>query len=273
MPPLTSLTQLLTAIDAAQRVVFDKPFSSTGVGVNGYSHYFLTSGGGTPAGVLPATGSGEVVTDASVGGTPLPDLSGGQKLYLARAMVGLWSSPSNGPTLLLHDRIVQTSGLNANITGLQVVNTVALTRHTTGNDVQCALEHYVQPGTTAVTATVTYTNQDGVVGKVGSCTIGGSSTTENTRSAKRVTLAGGDTGVRSVESVQLSAGTGSAGGFGVVLYKPIVVFGVVEDTPRVLDWMDLGLPEVSPSACLGFYAFDPVTDSPGIHADLDFVIV
>ena len=40
-----------------------------------------------------------------------------------------------------------------------------------------------------------------------------------------IEMAAGDTGIRSVESIQLGTSAGSAGDIAVVLFKPIMMFG------------------------------------------------
>ncbi len=164
-------------------------------------------------GSIPATGAGAACDRNTSGAMPLPTAVVGKKIYL-----NYFNILSVGqPIMELHDRMVHTAGLNANITTEQVVNSVALpSRATGGLYVVPHLESYVAAGATVATVTLKYTNQDGVTGK-----------TANTSSVSLATanrliplnLAAGDKGVRVVESVTLGAATGAVGNFGITLSK------------------------------------------------------
>lgn len=209
-----------------------------------------------PPGVNPPSGAGEVPTRATLGAFGPPSNAGGSdKLYLAdHRIVG--SQTALG--MLLYDRLVHTSGLVGNINTPQVINTVAVTRpDASGEGVLLVLECYTSLGATASTVTVSYTNQDGTAGRTSEAVaINGLQTND----MLLIPLQSGDTGVRSVESVTLSASTGTAGNFGVTLMYPITwgqERGLGGTTRVEHDWLDLGLPEIADDACLAF----AITDS------------
>lgn len=132
-----------------------------------------------------------------------------------------------GMSLLMADRLCHQGGLSGTSTGVQTTNlpTATLTRSTSGVGVMAGLEIYTNVGSTITTATISYTNQAGTSGRTGLAPIGGSAGS-GYGAASRMTLMAlqsGDTGVRSVESVQLAASTGVAGNFGVTLFRPLVV--------------------------------------------------
>lgn len=57
--------------------------------------------------------------------------------------------------------------------------------------------------------------------------------------------------IRDVDSVQLSATTGTAGSFGVTATRPRMTMPLpLANKMEVFDWAALGLPEVANSSCL-----------------------
>lgn len=163
-------------------------------------------------------------------------------------------------SLMLVDRLSHQGGLSGASATAQTTNlpTAALPRYTSGEGVMAALEIYTAIGSTATTATISYTNQAGVSGRTSKpAVIGGAS--ENTVSRFIIiTLQDDDTGIRSVESVTLAATTATAGNFGVTLFKPLMIlpnFSFVADQvqPRTLNTLVGGsgcCPEIMDDACL-----------------------
>ena len=136
------------------------------------------------------------------------------------------------------DRLSHQGGLNATGTGAQTTNlpTAALPRFTNGIGVMMAIEIYTQIGTTTTTVTVSYTNQDGTSGRTSpAIQIGGT----GYREAGRIlipSLQAGDTGVRSVESIQLAGNTGTAGSIGITLFRPLFLIPINNtDGPHICD--------------------------------------
>lgn len=128
-------------------------------------------------------------------------------------------------TWLLCDRLSHQSGLDGTVTTAQTTNlpTAALTRYTDGVGVMALLEVYTQIGATATTVTCEYTNDAGTTGRV-SPAIGGFGNTNQRETSRAwiLPLQQGDRGVRAVASVTLAASTGTAGNFGVTLFRPLV---------------------------------------------------
>jgi hypothetical protein len=86
------------------------------------------------------------------------------------------------------------------------------------------------------------------------------------------TLQAGDTGVRTVSQVQLSAATGTAGDFGLVLLRrlaevPITAVNVLADR----DAFALGMPEIFPDACLTLQVLCTTTSTGNIMAAVEFI--
>lgn len=175
------------------------------------------------------------------------------------------------------DRLSHQGGLVANIATLQNTNlpTAALTRYTDGEGVWIGLEIYATIGNTQVIATVTYTNQAGVGGRIGICQLGSTGGYTATGLISVVALQAGDTGARSVESVQLSATTGIAGSFGVTLFRPLSPFSTLPGVMMTSVWHNtfggcFAVPPIDPDACLMpiFYALSSTT---GFRGEFAFV--
>jgi hypothetical protein len=79
-----------------------------------------------------------------------------------------------------------------------------------------------------------------------------------------IPLQAGDTGVRSIESVTVASTTGSAGNFGVCLFKPLSMISLESATGAMpLDSVSTGciigsLCEIHPDACLTVSAITAV---------------
>lgn len=129
--------------------------------------------------------------------------------------------------LLLCDRLSHQGGLSGTTTTAQTTNlpTAALTRYTTGEGVFIGIEIYSSVGTTGTTITASYTNQAGTSGRTTREAVFGGTGYTNAGRVLILSLQDGDTGVQSVESVTIAASTGTAGNFGVTLFKPLAVFG------------------------------------------------
>lgn len=248
--PITTLQELKDAMALAYVFDVDK---SAPAAPGGTTRFHTTWRGGTlpPAGAVPTTGAGQAIDDTTTGAILLPTLGGGKKFVLCRLDLAAATGTGLG-WVYVYDRLVQTSGLSGTSTAVQTVNTVALPSRASGGDkVECFLEVHTAIGTTAVNATVTYTNQAGVAGRTSTISIGGASPAQG--NCWPIRLMAGDTGVRSVQSVQLAATTGAVGDLGVTLRKPITDFGVsTKMDPRDADWLGLGLPVIDPAAALEF---------------------
>lgn len=173
----------------------------------------LTAAGNPPAGAVPATGNGTYYDRTSQSALLVPQPATGQTLYLA----AFEDIAQNQGVLILYDRIWANSGFSGTLTTPQNVPTPpTLPRWSPGTGVQCWLEVYTALGSTSVTATLSYTNEQGQSGRTASLTIPAS------MGANRMLpfpLQAGDRGVQTVQGVTLSASTGTAGNFGLTLLR------------------------------------------------------
>jgi hypothetical protein len=169
---------------------------------------------------------------------------------------------ASGVALMLVDILNISGGLNASLTTAQTTNlpTAALTRYTSGEGVHAALMVHATVGGTATTVTCSYTNQSGTSGQTTTATTFGGSGLTAAGTLVRLPLQAGDTGVQSVESVTLAGTTGTAGNFGVVLYKPLAfIFANDVEGANITDNVSTGrmvgqFNEVLDDACLSCFA-------------------
>jgi len=85
-------------------------------------------------------------------------------------------------------------------------------------------------------------------------------------------LAAGDTGVRSVQSVTLSATTGTAGDFGLTINRRVAIIGLpsggIGDT---LNIFSLGMPRIYDNACLALLCNTSTTTTGQIFFELQII--
>lgn len=176
-------------------------------------------------------------------------------MYLAG--YGMTRGAGTHGALILIDRLSHQGGLDATVTTAGVTTnlpTSALTRYTTGAGVMAGIEIYTQIGTTATTITCAYTDQSGNGSTSQPSVIGGTGNREVGRFIP-INLEAGDTGVRAITSSTLLATTGTAGAFGYVLYKPLMIIPTIPGTNVIVDAILGGggnIPEISDNACLSW---------------------
>lgn len=206
---------------------------------------------GTPsAGVLPGAVARNP-TNATAGALKQRDAAVGKTKWLTHAcIVGALAGSSGTGATLVYDRLFDFSGLVGNITTAQLVGG-AVTRYTgaesAGNEIW--VEYHTAIGATASTIVVGYTNQAGVAGRL---TVAEATQASGMAALVRLTLQAGDTGVRSIESVTLSASTGTAGNFAVVIARPLLMVptGVIG---TIIEAGQLDEPiEIKDGACLAY---------------------
>ena len=207
-----------------------------------------------PAPVVPTTSVARDKDSAeSIG--PIPDVSTGRLTLLAGRMN---TGGAAGVACIMADLLNHSGGLSGIVTTAQTTNlpTAALTRETSGEGVMAGLIIYTAVGTTATTVTISYTNQAGTSGQISTATQIGATNYNAAGTLIPIPRAAGDTGVRSVESVTLAATTGTAGNFGVCLFKPLQMLALNDVMSAMpLDAVSSGgiigsLCEVNPDACL-----------------------
>jgi hypothetical protein len=212
------------------------------------------------AGVAPTTVAAPDNTTA--GALPFASAGGGRQSWMTQA----WATALNAGTLILYDRLLHIGGLSGTVTTAQTVGGT-LTRNTGGAGNIVFAEIYTIIGTTSRTITMSYTDQDGNTGQTSTAVLIGATGFREVTRAIMLPLAAGDTGVRAVADVTLSATTGTAGNFGITVGKPIAYMGV--GTAGAPGWRDYvtgmpGIPEIEAGACLSLLWYPTTTVAPEI---------
>lgn len=264
---ISTMDQLVAAMPGQHRHLFKAQQTSKAAGT---WHSLWKAAGQPGAGANPpvkTAGSGYVPTAATVGAIPYVDPGASKGGYLARAAAALTTIG----TLILYDRLWACSGLDGTLLTAQAVTTPgALTRpDATGADVELWLEWYTATGGTAANVVADYRDQDDVASTTPSVVV---TATPVVGQMQQLPLAVGDSGVRQLTSVTLSASTGTAGDFGVTLLRrvaeiPVALVGV----GNVLDGLALGLPSISNAACLAMMVLCSTTNTGNLQGAVDLV--
>ena len=254
---ITTVDGLIEAMgNNSSRVVIDK--ASIANAAVGQFHSLWRATGQPGQGAIPTAAA--PCDNTLLGSIQFTQQTAPATSYLA-ILEGLCSNA--GSTLEIHDRLAHRGGLVGNIATAQTVdldlnallsldNLNARKGDSNFSDVQWWLEWYADTGGTAVNATVNVTYNDGSSGNLSVIALAA------TRRASFMQPLNGfipaaDSGkyIRDVNTVTLSATTGTAGNFGVTatryraaLYKPLA------NARWPADWAQLGLPEIQNESCL-----------------------
>lgn len=247
---INSIDQLISSLGNSSQICVINKASISSQTAGGYSSLFRATG--VPGqGAVPSTAA--VCDNSLLGGLSFSNPTAGLASYLARCSLCC----SNAATeIQVHDRLAHMGGLSGVITTAQTVSVDCST--TSSNmaqrigdsdysDVQWWLEWYTATGSTAVTATVSYTNGAGVSGKTTTVSLAAN------MAASRILPIIGASGesIKSIQSITLSATTGTAGSFGVTATKFLTsVVLTTANMSGVSDWAALGLPAIPDFACL-----------------------
>lgn len=198
-----------------------KEFSGTLVAGRNYSAFYAP---GIPcAAVAPTPGISGAALTSYAGQIPFTNPSSGQNTYLARFVC---APTSQAGTVNLVDRLWHNSGITITSTTAQTVNSVAFPARdnngsTNGEGVYLGVEVSTATGAGTPTITVSYTNSDNTSGRTGT-SLFTTSATSPIGTFYPIGLQAGDKGVRSIQSITLSA-TWTSGTIHLVAYRPLVV--------------------------------------------------
>jgi hypothetical protein len=192
----------------------------------------------------------------------------GKKKFLRKLMALSPTAAATPLSCILMDYIGFYGFIDESVLDEQFMdNTVAPTRYADGKGVQL-MPVVVAGQTGGQPFTVTYTNSDGVSGRVTQSHVMGTQFVNGTilhsiqanasypNNGPFLSLQRGDSGVRSVESVTIG-GIGDVGLFALVMVKPLATFSLFGiDAPTERDyWQDMAsMPEIQDDAYLGMVA-------------------
>lgn len=256
---ISSIDTLVAGLVASVPRMFAKVVTPTLVAGKPQSLWGLA---GIPgAGAFDTTLNGVVLSSTSAlvnGQIPMYDPGGGINQYLAR-FVG---AASIGGVLLLCDRLWHNGGYTITSTGVQSSTTPTWPARdndgaTAGAGILLALSISAAAGAAAPTCSVIYTNSAGTGSRTGALQY----PTANSPSAGSffpITLQAGDVGVKSMESIQLSA-SWISGTMNMVAYRVLAQLELVGiNIGNSIDPISGGLPRLF-NGTVPFLVFIPTT--------------
>lgn len=257
-----------TALDAiaaglasgADRVVIDKASIATQI-AGGFSSLWRATG--VPGqGAIP--GAAAVCTKALTGAVGFTNQTAPVTSYLAWAFCTCGNA---GQAVEVHDRLAHMGGLSGTVTTAQTVNVDASNAGISSarlgdpgfGDVQWFLEWYTATGATGVNATCAVTYDDNSTGNV---VVAVPASTAAGRMLPILPAVAGRF-IKSIQSVTLSATTGTAGSFGVTATRQRTIMRTdLANKGQEYSWAQLGIPEIPNDACL-FFVMVAITTSTG----------
>lgn len=246
-------------------------FTKASVTFNGINSAWNTAWTSAPdAGVVP-TATARVCTSQTLGAllassqTPLRTPMTA-KFWLAQMelQIAAASNRTNSGIFMLVDRmadILPSATANATVTPIANLALTGMvpTRWTTGEGVMAALQ-CITVIAGAPQLTIGYTNQAGTAGKTSQILVPSAS---QALSIIPFSLADGDYGLQSIQSYNVTT-AGTTGQFGLVLYKPLAIFGMPRsyDNPGYRELLDSGnLCELHPDSCLEIWSYNLATST------------
>jgi hypothetical protein len=222
----------------------------------------FTNGNSFPgAGSISTATNGAVFTNASAGALPFNNPPSGQNTYLAGMK---WPATTLDRTLFLVD-FLWSKDINATSIDLQTIDSVQFPARdrngsSNGDGVYIALYSYSSNGV-QTSATISYTNSVGTSGKTGNMIW---ESAPNGGVFMPFSLDSGDLGVRSVQSVTLTASTVSAS-LALIAFRPIAsIFGYNSKTLEPMsNAVSFGLPRIYDDSCLTFIYHGVVANISG----------
>lgn len=219
-----------------------------------------------PVGVAPT--ASVVPTRATQGALGQQNAGGALEQRIAEHRLSLL----NPGQWLLCDRLVHSGGLSGTVTTAQTTNlpSAAITRGS-GVGVWLGLTIYSTVGTTATSVSATYTNSGGTGSRVTPLVAFGATGFREAGRLILLPLQEGDVGVNSVQSVTVTATTGTAGNFGVTLLRPLYAMLVPDVSGVGVGGLFSGqccgvLPKLPDDACLSVVAISASTNPMGAGA-------
>lgn len=229
--------------------------AASGTLVAGRPHSWWGLAGSPGAGAYDATLNGAILTGNAVAGQIPRSNPGAGNAHLAR----LSAMTTQAGMLLLCDRLWQNRPANAS--GAQAITSPtwparSLDGTTNGDGVLLGVEFSTAQTAGTATCAVTYTNQAGTGSKTANLLDAITATTA-VGSFLRMDLAAGDTGVRSVQSVNFSA-TSTGGVWNLVAYRVLASLECLALTPNAIDVLTSGMPRIY-DGTVPFLVFVPNT--------------
>ena len=252
---ITGRDQLIDALaNNSSRIVIDK--ASIANAAAGQYHSLWRATGQPGQGAIPTAAAN--CNQSTTGGMTFSQQTDPAKSYLAY----LEAASSNfAMTVEVHDRLMHMGGLSGTLTTAQTVgldfngvtadNMAERIGDANYSDIQWWLEWYTDTGATVVTATVAVTYSDGTTGNLTAVSLAATRRASFMQSLNGLIPAGvAGKFIRAVNSVTLSATTGTAGNFGVTATRLRgTLFIPLANAKFSADWANLPISTIPNSAC------------------------
>ena len=230
--------------------------------------------GSPAAGSYDSTLNGVTLDSTATGAIPRSNPASG-KAYVASlsANAGTNGAAQSGIFWLI-DRLWHNGGFTITSTAAQTIvsptwpsrcptSATDDTPSTSGYSVLLGLEVSATTGAGTPTATISYTNAAGTSGRSGAMIAAGVASSPN-QSFYPIGLQAGDTGVRSVQSLTLSA-TWTSGTMNLVAYRVLAAISAASvGLLSQADWYALGSQRIYDGSCLSFLYNSPVASIAGL---------
>ena len=228
---------------------------------------------GSPAwaqGAIPSTAA--AATDDTVGGIALPAFSGKTGRVYRFAPACIYSGH-----FMLFDRLSHSGGLSGTVTSAQTVSLNVATALAAGRcrsdytDVQWFVEVYTDVGTTTSNGTVSYTDANNTAGKtISISSLFGASPRNSVGTCAPIVPTDGIP-IKSIQTITLSASTGTAGSFGITARKQLCEVGqlLANVCSPLVDAISIGMPEIKETSCLEMLVLCSTTSTGTIFGSLN----
>jgi hypothetical protein len=226
-----------------------------------FTPFYLASIPGAAA--APTSGMSGTALTSYPGQIPFTNPPVGQSTYLTRFSANPLRS---GGGAMLADRLWHSSGINLNTPAVQTVNSVAfpprdVNQSSDGEGVYIAVEIATTLGSGNAVFELSYTNSAGVAGRLGYTIPGNIGSSQPSGTFCCFSLQSGDSGVRSVQSIRLTAGGYLVGTMGLVAYRPISLITCIPNALSLgVDCLTGAMPELFNDS-VPFLVFRPDTNT------------
>jgi hypothetical protein len=249
---INSIDDIANGLSNAQKFNFIKVPIANLKTIGAYGSLWLASG-------MPSAGQGPPIWNSAGSGVFTCTGSGTLgTIILNPPVINQYLAKLSGTaniagTLIIADRLWACGALGFSANGSTIPNPWDLPARIT--DSGCGCELWMEVYTTAMGAasgslTAIYTNPEGTGSRIGRI-----QTLVSAPAAAQmqpVSLQSGDYGIKQLNKVALSA-TSTSGSFGMTILKRIAEIPIpLSGAGNLLDWASLGLPVISPSACIMF---------------------
>ena len=252
---ITNRDQLIDALaNNSSRIVIDK--ASIANAAAGQYHSLWRANGQPGPGAIPTAAAN--CNQSTTGGMKFSQQTDPVKSYLAYLEA---VSSNSAMTLEVHDRLMHMGGLSGTLTTAQTVgldfngvtadNMAERIGDANYSDIQWWLEWYTDTGATVATATVAVTYSDGTTGNLTAVSLAATRRASFMQSLNGlIPAAAAGKFIRAVNTVTLSASTGTVGNFGVTATRLRgTLFMPIANAKFSADWANLPINTIPNSAC------------------------